>query len=353
MKSMDDKVTIAIRDAAAEWVVRMGATHVSHAEKSELATWLRRSPMHVKEYLLAEVQWQQLSEVAQADSSDVSALLAQGESSVVELLPERSGTAPESAPPRWPSVLRRSWRIPAAAAAVLLLFAATHIAARWIQRIDSNSYTTGIGEQRQIVLDDGSKIELNTRSRLRVAFDDVTRDVYLQEGEAFFEVAKDVKRPFRVLGETAIVRAIGTQFNVYARPTGTVVTVVEGRVTVVPVADVLALETRPVEVDAGSSAQIIPSANTKVASARVSTAIAWRQRRLVFEDESLAVVASEFNRYNTRQLKILDAALAAQRISGTFDANQPNSLVEFLTQHGEVRAETSPAAIVLSSASVR
>jgi hypothetical protein len=97
-----------------------------------------------------------------------------------------------------------------------------------------NVYATGIGEQRTVTLSDGSTVELNSQSRLRVAFHPHERDVELLEGQALFHVAHDRTRPFLVQSEGAKVRAVGTQFDVYRKSDGTVITVVEGRVAVMP-----------------------------------------------------------------------------------------------------------------------
>jgi transmembrane sensor len=215
--------------------------------------------------------------------------------------------------------------------------------------LNPNVYSTGVGEQRRIVLADGSSVELNTRTKIRVDFGSGSRNVYLQEGEAFFSVAKETARPFRVFSHAAVVRALGTQFNVYAPQNDTIVTVLEGRVAVTARDGLSAPKALPVEVEAGRTARVEPEKPTTVATTRPDTAIAWRQRRLVFENEPLAGVAAEFNRYNVQQLIVSDETLAARRISGTFDPNKPDDLVGFLTQHGEVRADTAADRIVLSA----
>ena len=94
------------------------------------------------------------------------------------------------------------------------------------------TYSTAIGEQRSFTLADGSTIELSPRSRVRVRLSDRERDIQLLDGQAFFTVTKDVNRPFVVAVDQARVRAVGTQFDVNKRRSGTTVTVLEGRVAV-------------------------------------------------------------------------------------------------------------------------
>jgi transmembrane sensor len=101
-------------------------------------------------------------------------------------------------------------------------------------------YSTDIGEQRTLALTDGSTVELNARTKIRVAYTDQTRTIELLEGQALFKVAKDPNRPFVVGSDGTRVRAVGTQFDVYKKSNGTQVTVVEGRVALtVPASGVL------------------------------------------------------------------------------------------------------------------
>ena len=89
-----------------------------------------------------------------------------------------------------------------------------------------------MGEQRSIQFEDGSTVDLNSRSKIRVKYSKQERDVELIEGQALFHVAHDTSRPFIVAVGATRVRAVGTQFDVYKKSNGTVVTVVEGRVAV-------------------------------------------------------------------------------------------------------------------------
>ncbi len=82
------------------------------------------------------------------------------------------------------------------------------------------TYATGIGEQRSIVLADGSTVDLNSRSKIRIRFSSERRGVELIEGQALFKVAKDHARPFVVDSDGTRVRAVGTQFDVYRKRRG-------------------------------------------------------------------------------------------------------------------------------------
>jgi transmembrane sensor len=188
----------------------------------------------------------------------------------------------------------------------------------------ADSYRTDLGEQRTVHLNDGSVLQLNTRSRVRVAFNKRAREIDL-EGEALFAVAPDTQRPFVVRTHDATVRAIGTEFNVYEQEGSTRVTVLEGRVEVSA-----SSFGQPFELGSGEAARVTRDTTHKEPNANVKAATAWQSRTLVFERARLADVAHEFNRYNRMQFRI-DAALGdSSRLSGTFDARHPESLVLWL-----------------------
>lgn len=374
----NDKANSAIREAASEWVVRLGSSDLSYADRVAFAAWLRSSPVHVKEYLRAQTTWEAMDEAAQKDSSDIQTLMSSCPKNVTEIYSRsepgqpagESAAAPAGAvskdidgtEPQQPAVRSRAWlHVAAAIAATLVLTIGILFAPQWVEHLDSNTYSTAVGEQRRMVLPDGSAIELNTRSKVRLQLNARSRDVHLLEGEAFFNVAKDPSRPFRVLSDNAVVRAVGTQFNVYRQPHKTVVTVIEGQVAVArredagpvagstPEGTAPATGSAPVLVDAGSAVQIVARAAIGQAEVKPNVAVAWRQHRLVFENESLETVVAEFNRYNAQQLVIGNPQLAVIRISGTFDAHEPGDLVDFLTQSHDARALESDSEILLSS----
>src|SRR5690606_6030511 len=75
-------------------------------------------------------------------------------------------------------------------------------------------YITYVGEQRLVQLEDGSQVRLNTNTRIQVSYSRQTRRIDLLQGEAYFDVSKDPQRPFEVIANHSIVRALGTEFNV-------------------------------------------------------------------------------------------------------------------------------------------
>jgi transmembrane sensor len=143
--------------------------------------------------------------------------------------------------------------------------------------------------------------------------------VDLIEGEALFSVAKESTRPFSVRSDSTRVRAVGTQFDVYRKENGTVVTVVQGAVSV-----------DEVLVSAGEQATASAHEPTHSHPTNVAAAIAWTAGQLVFDSTPLRDVAAEFNRVGSRRLVLVDDAMLDQHISGVFPANDPSTLVAFL-----------------------
>ena len=179
------------------------------------------------------------------------------------------------------------WAI--AATLALLLCAAAVLA--WLH-ILAPLYATDVGEQRSLALPDGSTVELNSRTRIRVRFSATERNIDLMEGQALFRVARDLRRPFVVDSDTARVRAVGTEFDVYRKKSGTVVTVLEGRIEVSQ-ADARALTGIPLS----AGEEIMVRAHTELRPTRVNaeTATAWTRRQLVFKSAPLSSVIEEFN----------------------------------------------------------
>ncbi|MBS0418784.1 MAG: FecR domain-containing protein [Proteobacteria bacterium] len=203
-----------------------------------------------------------------------------------------------------------------------------------------SDFRTAIGEQRSVSLSDGSLIFLNTDTEVRTDWTRAERRITLERGEARFQVAKDQHRPFTVITRDAMIRALGTVFNVRAKSGATEITVVEGRVSVAGESAGSALNAPRLELAAGDRAsvdvggQIRPNIGPPIE--RVS---AWIERRLVFRGDPLSSVVAEFNRYRVKPLVIDDRELAKLQISGVFDSSDPDSLLAYLSSFEAVAIE--------------
>ncbi len=337
-----------IAQEAGSWVFRLKEDDSAECH-AEFTAWLQGSPQHVAEFLLLTATDADLGTLDTQRHIDAEALLADSPPAVVALPGRR---AAQSQPQlRSPS---RRWPHRRAAMAMLALVLVASGVAWWQGNFNARSISTNTGEQRTVKLADGSVMHLNTRSRVQVKFSDEARVVRLLEGEALFSVAQDSVRPFLVRSGLTTVQVIGTEFNIYRHANGTTVSVVEGRVRIA--ADsrehgVSSAAATPVLLDAGQQAAIETDGHIeKLATPEMDRALAWRQRHLVFRSATVAEVATEFNRYNRIQLNIVDKQLATRRMSGRFEADEPQSLLDFLTRNGDVRLQQQGDAITLSTA---
>jgi transmembrane sensor len=326
-----------IQSEAADWVVEFQTGEADARARERFAAWLRRSPEHVQAYIELLAWWEDATLYDRPGSIDIDSLIAaaQSEPNVVAFV-DTSLNGPAAGSARRPMSARRAWvgnhyRVALAAAVVLLIVAGFLALSRSVE------YRTGIGERRTVTLADGTNVELDADSRIRVAFSTGERRVTLLEGQAFFRVAKNAERPFVVVSGGMRVRDVGTQFDVNRTASGTIVTVVEGRVSVsypyrslagpVP----LALEMRAIEVDAGEEITVSPRVIPRLEAANVTAATAWTRNELIFDSTPLPQVALEFNRLNARQLVIEGGQLQGFHVSGVFPALDPTSLPRLLT----------------------
>jgi len=195
-------------------------------------------------------------------------------------------------------------------------------------------YQTVIGQVSTVTLPDGSELTLNTATTVRIDFTGKERQVWLQSGEAFFDVAKDPERPFSINTGMQTIRVLGTQFNVRKSADSIQVAVTEGIVSVHNNAKTAANNApwQDAYLPAGSVAAF--SESSKVVSNnqpfKANSAQSWRTGIFRFDDESLANVVAEFNRYRHQKLVIEDPQAADLKISGVFHLKDGDSLINAL-----------------------
>ena len=182
----------------------------------------------------------------------------------------------------------------------------------------TKTYSTGIGGHELVTFADGTKIELNTNTVLHARMTTSERVVWLEKGEAFFQVKHDPAHPFVVMAGDRRVTDLGTKFLVRRDSARFEVAVVQGRVWF----DASGKRAQAALLSAGDDA--IASANamsvTKKSDQALNKQLGWRQGMLVFERVTLADAASEFNRYNARKIVFADPQVADHMIGGTFPA---------------------------------
>jgi transmembrane sensor len=329
-----------IREAAAHWLVEFRTDRPDLAAKRRFAAWLRTSPEHIKAYLDVLALWEDAHcyDPQRRLNLDKLVALASADHTITDLRPYdcSAGVADTLAPEIRDSrptisrknILRRLLSPRTAVAALLSLV--INFGATWIAVDPRNAaYTTQIAEQRSVLLSDGSRVDLDALSNVRVSFTGNERAVELLSGQALFRVTKNAKRPFVVRVDGARFRAVGTQFDVNRTMHGTVLTVLEGRVAVLA-----GTQSGPpgtgVKVDAGQQATISRGTITAPQAVDTAAVIGWTHRLLVFNSTPLSEAAEEFNRFNSRRLAIASPELTDFRVSGTFQAFDPESLTDFV-----------------------
>ena len=377
----DDEIRIAAEAARWQRALENGGPQV----REEFAAWVKLSPRHLQEFLFMEALDAAAGDIDPSRSiegrpdipieSNV-VLLRDNACTVTNAAEHYSNGMREAAP--------KSSRFHGARRG-LLAVAAALIAAlglAWWQMPDATrrwqSYSTSVGEQRSIVLPDGSVLQLNAQSQVQIRLSKGSRDIRLLDGgEALFKVSHDPARPFRVHSGNTVIRAVGTQFNVNSRSHSTKVAVIEGRVEISRSADPIAIQAPPVssgndsphdaarispnadstsasptlaEFGAGESAQVEHGGAIVRDNVDVSDALAWRQRRFVFREETLANIAEEFRLYNhTPQLVVVGEAARSKRYGGTFDADDLESFVQYVTKDGDLVIERAAGSIIIRS----
>jgi transmembrane sensor len=370
------KLNKQIYEEGAEWLVELRVGYVDAATRERLDAWFRESPHHIRAFLELSSIWEDGGDPDLDRAHTTEALIARARAATNVIPLERHAETPVrpsvAGKPTTQSrsgkpeslVTRSSWRSLLAASVASACMVGGGLGF-WFWRNWEPIYSTRVGEEKSIQLTDGSTLELNSRSRIRVRFSAHEREVDLVEGQALFHVAKDAARPFIVHSDAAQIRAVGTQFDVYRKASGTTVTVVEGRVAVLPTAHDAASAVRPqnqsppeaqltggagaVILAAGEQLTVAPlAAAAKPTKADVTAATAWTQHQLVFDSTPLSDVAQEFNRYNVRQLIVNDAGLTDFHVTGVFSSTDPSSLLRFLRAQRGISVEETDREIRIS-----
>jgi transmembrane sensor len=327
-----------IDEQASNWVVRQESTALSPDEQRDLQAWRAADPRHDRTYDSLRRTW-----------GDIKAL-----SGLAELAPVMEPHAAAGTGER----ANRRWR-PFAAAGFASAAAAVLVA---ILGVDAPSpppapvFATEVAELRRLRLGDGTLITLGAKSEISVQFAGGERRVTLAGGEAFFEVARDVARPFVVTAGGSTIRVLGTKFDV-ARAAGSVrVSVLEGHVQVkAPSAGSQTLHNlragQHLELASSSGAvarESVGATPVAISQAPVPTPGSWRSGRLTYENARLGHVVADINRYYEPGVE-LDPAIADLRVTASFKTRELEAFLAALDTALPVRVtEEKSGAIQLS-----
>jgi transmembrane sensor len=341
MNTSEEQVRELIAVQAGEWFMVHREGQLDAAQQRAFYAWLAASPMHVEEYLGVALISRHLPAAAADPEMPLEAILEKVTREVGTVA--MPGEAMSRSVPRERTGLVPLWRWAAVPAALAIIGSAVF----WRSGTETKAerYATQHGEQRTWLLADHSKLRLNTDTTVTVHYNRSERLIELEHGEALFEVVHDPARPFHVLAGTANVVDLGTAFDVYRRAHSTLVTVVEGSVAVsAPAAGPVSVRVR-----SGEQVQVLDGKPpTRATPADVQSSTAWLRREIVFEQEPLAAVAAEFNRYSKTPIEIETPDLRSLQISGAFSADDTETFVAFLRSLEGVNVEVTQSRIRVS-----
>lgn len=279
-------------EAAARWRLRL-RSDASVETASAYMEWLKISPAH--EFAAAEVET--------FDLVATEALCGQGPAAPAPAREKRQR------PALGPAQFRRL------AAAVLVAVCAIFLLAYddHISNLTADAVTYA-GEQEDVQLADGSRLQLNTKTSIDVSMTDSARQVRIRQGEVFFDVAKGDPRPFLIEAGDARIRVVGTQFIVHKLPDRVQVTVVKGIVS-------LAAEAAPdstISLVANTQGFVEGGQVQRQVNPDIEVATAWRDGHIVFYGAPLGEVMAELSRYRDAPIWISSNSLRAREVSGVF-----------------------------------
>ena len=318
-----------IEAAAAAWFERREWSDWDAAAEAELEAWLSQSTAHRIAFVRLEAAWERAERLkalgAGVPSGHVPAHTLFGfapETSAIQR-DESAPIAREHARDKG----RLKWVIGVPSfAAVLMLVVWYQSVARW-QR-----YGTQVGTIAPVALADGSRITLDSNTRIQVALDTDQRLVRLDQGEALFEVAKDPTRPLVVEAADKRITAVGTEFSVRRDFDEITVLVKDGRVRIEGDRRHFAGQATELEAAGKASTHEGEIAIERMSLDEVERALSWREGYLEFQETPLPQVVSEFNRYRVQRIEIDDPRLNSIRIGGRFRCTDANAFLALLQQ---------------------
>jgi len=267
---------------AGVWIARLHGDERDRELEDAVRQWLQASPLNARAFELATEVWDDAANLRRLVPLSVS----------------------RPAPRRHISV--------ALAATLIMALAAVAILALYLY---PDGVRTGVGEQRMLTLNDGTRVYLNTATHIYIHYDRHSRRVELESGEALFDVAKATDRPFRVTAGDGQVTALGTSFVVRREEQRLAVTLVEGKVTV----------NQTFTLTAGERLTLAPGEAARLDMPSLEKATAWRRGQVILDDTPLVAAVAEMNRYSPIKLVIEQPEAGTLLISGLFQAGDSAS----------------------------
>jgi transmembrane sensor len=340
------KDSTTLEAAAADWFAKREAGRWGAEDQVHLEAWLNASTANRIAYIRLQTAWERSGRLKALGAGVPAGTIPPRDSWGFAASPK--GSTPENYLQQTPKVRAvLSARFARAMAISLIVVLAIGTAWQFLAN-HAHSYTTQIGTISTVPLSDGSKITLNTDSQIRVVLNASERRIELDQGEAYFEVAKDAARPFIVAIADKRVIAVGTKFSIRREHDDIRVLVTEGRVRI----ERRGSSSRAPETQlaAGSQARTAQAAVLvdQPPPMEVEQLLSWRMGYIVFRDTSLADAVADFNRYTTRKIVIDDPAIANIRIGGNFRSDNADAFLSLIQNGFPIHVEQHSDRIVLT-----
>lgn len=320
----------AVRAEAAVWLSRLHSDARTEQTEAACRRWLAASPRHRAAFERMTAIWECTASFQRVSSPEVSQAREFGHA------------------------LRRALL---ASTATLAICALMTVGVFYLIRLHTDSkaeiFVTALGQRRLITLSDGSRLDLNTDSRVKVTYSAHIRRMTLEKGQARFDVARNPSRPFVVrVGDRQIV-ALGTAFDVRWTGERLSVVLVDGNIAILPAGDSYTDSGSPAALTLmpGERLDFESSAFAVKSTIRLDREESWVTGRVVFEATRLDAAVAEINRYTARPLQLANPALAGLQISGTFSADDPDAFARAVAQMFSLPVIEAPNSILIGSSS--
>lgn len=315
---MNERTSDAEQEAS-RWIARLESSDVSLDDHRKFRQWLDAAPQNRPAYEAVSKTWDRLD--ALRHLSDVP-------------LPKRTS--------------RRGLLVGTAAGALALAAGVALLPV--IGRADATPYETAIGERKSITLADGSTAELNADTRMRVALSERERRVYLDQGEALFDVRQDADRPFIVETAFGDVRVRGTAFLVKIGVDGARATIIHGVVEGIRGPTLFAPLYRGQTVIAQASQEISfqPSGleSAPLPAQTLQRRLAWREGMLAFDGETLREAAFEIERQTGVHFEFADPSIGDLRIGGYISATDLGGFAQLIEENLHLKTEREASGVM-------
>jgi len=304
-------IPVEIQAEAAAWIARLHGVDRTHEDDRSFRRWMAANELHARAFEKMTELWN----AAAALESTVLQNRARGD------VAGHGGAR------------RGASRMLAFSGALLAAFVIVFLG---VFHFDDDAIATRVGERRTLTLEDGTRLTLNTATRLQVQYTDTRRQVALETGEAFFEVARQPQRPFIVTTDNGAITAVGTTFAVRSLDHKTEVTLVEGKVTVVAP---LQAPQPPFVLIPGERLTLAAARKPAVDHPAVDKVTAWRQGLITLDQTQLKDAIGEMNRYSPIKLVMEQPNEMNVRVSGVFQAGDSLEFARALARTHGIRSQ--------------